>query len=656
MRIQAISAALLSASLGCATFLIRFEEHLFTLAFAVGLLLFTALTLSRPVSNPPKKAICELTLPAGPLAWLVIAHFAWLFMATRFSTVPWTSEWFAWILGLSPLAYLVGCLISPGILWWVGLLIWPLFLATWATVQFLQGADRASGPFADFNAFGAVLYLFAIPLAAALCDPRRSRKQLLLGYAALGLCCLALFATKSRGATIVLLLFGAAGLWASRRAFGDIRMRAGLVAAVVLAAYAVAKIAPASMTFRTANLSHDPSMQYRYMMWRSAWTAWLDHPWLGTGLGTYRLQYMHYRLPTEIGTSGDLAHNDYLQLLMEGGPITLLFLIAWGIAALWVAGRLLRQLKKKQGVEKQSETAFACALILSVLGLFLHAGVNFIFYVAPLSLLSGLYLARATAVAYPGAITRVVRLPIGRTFAIGAWSFGSLLIVASLLFDWSASLILGTARPEFAWLQRFSAISAPAMERYRIANLIAAIKPSNVPAQRELTLATAELAHRANEGSAARSLWARESLEYAKVWLKVSQGNPFVYQVAGQLLWQYPFLIQYAAPLPADPEACLRTAIDRYHAHPLNYILLSAYLQEQGRPLDALRVLHSALPWIGVAVANEEILENWLQLANEGRALGQKLASETPSVEVTRMSLDFQNLRLISDVKTEPAP
>jgi O-antigen ligase len=64
-------------------------------------------------------------------------------------------------------------------------------------------------------------------------------------------------------------------------------------------------------------------------MWKAALNIAADHPVVGVGPATFNLHYPIYHEPIDMGTYGYFVHNDYLQLLAEGGPLLLLFLLTF---------------------------------------------------------------------------------------------------------------------------------------------------------------------------------------------------------------------------------------------------------------------------------------------------------------------------------------
>jgi O-antigen ligase len=100
------------------------------------------------------------------------------------------------------------------------------------------------------------------------------------------------------------------------------------------------------------------------------WRIFLDHPWLGTGLGTIQIVFPAYETLYD-GKIVNHAHNDYLEALAETG-------IAGGLCCLWFLGILffdsLRRLSQPVG-------AFASTVqlagLIACLGFLTHSLVDF---------------------------------------------------------------------------------------------------------------------------------------------------------------------------------------------------------------------------------------------------------------------------------------
>lgn len=354
-------------------------------------------------------------LPVFMLLWLV-----WFGLTLFWSGSPYSSWFYFWVLGSLPLVFLISVMIPEPIaeqfwLWlWRGALAsaWILSgMALWQYYQWMgQGIIlvnlRPYGPLLDTNSFAAWLNLLFFPtLAVYFVQDGRRRTRFLSGGAdpvalfyllTLTLLLLAFFSTNSRGGLLAwacTMPFAIWGLWRQPAARSRFVLIFGIAfIALLLMDYAhgfnlIGHLAPGYIYSNINTIS-------RGLMWVATWHMFLSHPWLGTGIGSYFLNYPAYRLPDELASAGTYAHNDYLEYLAEGGLINLGFLLGFAAILMYALYRLLYHAGKALQVTDERRLS-ALGLVLGVFAITGHALGNFIFYNFPLSLLAGLFLARA---------------------------------------------------------------------------------------------------------------------------------------------------------------------------------------------------------------------------------------------------------------------
>ena len=78
----------------------------------------------------------------------------------------------------------------------------------------------------------------------------------------------------------------------------------------------------------------------RYDLWRLAWENAGDHPWLGSGAGTYGRYFLKHE-PADVSFVRD-AHGLYIETLSELGPLGLAMLVTALVIPLFVATRMRR--------------------------------------------------------------------------------------------------------------------------------------------------------------------------------------------------------------------------------------------------------------------------------------------------------------------------
>jgi O-antigen ligase len=87
--------------------------------------------------------------------------------------------------------------------------------------------------------------------------------------------------------------------------------------------------------------------ELRPVMWGAAMRALADHPWTGTGLGTYADAY-HLYADSFVPYVVDRAHNDYLEFAMGVGiPAAAAWLLAFCILAVQCARGALRRHRRR---------------------------------------------------------------------------------------------------------------------------------------------------------------------------------------------------------------------------------------------------------------------------------------------------------------------
>ncbi len=173
--------------------------------------------------------------------------------------------------------------------------------------------------------------VLALPLLAGLAVTQRGRQRW-LWFSAVGLGCIDLYTTNSRGGWLGLLVMVAVGggvfFWCRRRWLvwvGLVPIVAGLVLVNDRLRLALVQVLSGQGTgeiaFRVINA---------IVGWRIGW----NHPWFGAGLGSVPLLYQQYR-PAWAGREGELVyqlHSTPLQLWAELGSVGII--VALGSAIL----------------------------------------------------------------------------------------------------------------------------------------------------------------------------------------------------------------------------------------------------------------------------------------------------------------------------------
>jgi O-antigen ligase len=334
---------------------------------------------------------------SGALFWLVVF---WVFLAVSlaWSTVIHTSHLYYWWISALPLTAF-GLLLAPDPgartrFAFRGVAAASGVLALWALVQFFAFPEafgyRAQGPLLNPNNLAGLLNLILLPLLAGFLRGRDTgRRWVLFGLSLLLFA--GMTATQSRGGLIGLALGLAVlvGLGGGLRA-GNWRPLLAWLGAAALVFAVMDGWSGAGLGQRVESLGAvgaQSSVQTRVHIWQATWAMIQDHPWLGTGLGTFFLYYPQYRHPAD-GSGGFYAHMDPLQFWAETGvlgPVLFYaFLLAVLVMTLRAVGRLPRGAPQRLGVAGP----FAGLLAVAV-----HTHITFHLYVLPILIAGGIVLA-----------------------------------------------------------------------------------------------------------------------------------------------------------------------------------------------------------------------------------------------------------------------
>ena len=532
-----------------------------------------------------------------PLSILMLIYLAWLLVVAWASSSPDTTLLYAWILAGLPVSYLAWSATPDANRIWLALrpvlLVAGLLLAVWGIWQVMshQGEGQAVGPLVDKNAYAALINLFWFPTAFYFVSTVRQSAHRLSALTA-GFCVftlgMALFATESRGGIGTWLLLLPVMLWAVYRYSASKKMVIAIIAISLMGYAASVGILGMNVGGRTYNLEQDTSTNARLLLWKSSIQMTIDHPLLGTGWGTFAAHYPAYRSQLESTTGGYFAHNDYLQLATEGGVLAMLLQLSVMVGVLLRLRRSLQKTDKIAGFE-------STALLLGALALFVHAGVNFIFYFAFMDVLSGIYIARATQLVE---IPRGMRLPnlsqISAPIKALVAGFVFLLFFAPLMLHLVAQECLTGSRPGLRVLKKID----PGITAYDVAKLITAIRPTEETAQ--MTMLDFGVQSLKNSGGIKMSgknfqeVLMDEVLERYELVRKDTANNPDICAAEATTLIKYHDRLAPGvafARARAILESCLKT--NPYHADSM--IELARLQAAEGHRKDAMETLQRAI-------------------------------------------------------------
>ncbi|MGC0773981.1 MAG: O-antigen ligase family protein [Candidatus Acidiferrum sp.] len=247
------------------------------------------------------------------------------------------------------------------------------------------------GPYVNRNHFAGfaelVIPISLVPLI--LGKVRRERWFLVSLFAVVPIA--ALFLAASRGGIVSFTVeLGVLVFWLLlRRTAGKHLLSAGAV--LLLAFLMVSWLGVQQLVERFSSLqSLEVTAGKRASMRTDTWHIFLDHPWMGTGLGTLQVVFPRYETLYD-GKIVNHTHNDYLEGLAETG-------IVGGLCCAWFLGVLffdsLRRLSSSNG-------SFVSTLQLSglvaCLGFLTHSLVDFNLHIPANALLFFIMANLATA-------------------------------------------------------------------------------------------------------------------------------------------------------------------------------------------------------------------------------------------------------------------
>jgi O-antigen ligase len=236
----------------------------------------------------------------------------------------------------------------------------------WDSVAIIHGVGRPAATLGHPNLLGAYLALAAPITLAFAHETRASRPRRALAFALIALLELAaLVLTLSRAAWLAAAVAGII-------MFAGLRPRLRWLALGTAAfALVVALLGGAAIIERLRHFS-DPSG--RFLIWKTAWSVFLDHPFLGCGPDAFQLAFPRYRLPEfwelEWGTTPIKAHNDGLQLLATQG------LLGW-IAAGVIAVGLIREARAAWRQVAPTDRFWLVAIIAALAALVVQGQFGF---------------------------------------------------------------------------------------------------------------------------------------------------------------------------------------------------------------------------------------------------------------------------------------
>jgi O-antigen ligase len=204
----------------------------------------------------------------------------------------------------------------------------------------------------------------------------------------------ALFFSRSRmgiaaASASLLVIFGLAGVSRFHRKMGLLLSAVFVALSIGLAIW----IGPGPIVERFENVGQEFTLheQSRLSIWQDARILVRQHPFIGTGLGTFPIAYTAVQT-TFLGQFVNHAHNDYLELASDLGLPAALLLFA---SFFWILARAVRGFFHARGNFERS-VALGCAG--SLVAILLHSMTDFNLYIPANAILFSTILGMAMAV------------------------------------------------------------------------------------------------------------------------------------------------------------------------------------------------------------------------------------------------------------------
>lgn len=529
---------------------------------------------------------------------VVLALFlALLLLLVYTSTLPKNSLVIGWRLATFALVFAV-CFGIARERWLFALglfLLTGAVSAAWGVIEFFATGTRANGPVVDPSTWGSTqnLYFFALAAVYLGADSSSLRRwQEILIIAGLALFALASCAAYSRVGTAI--FFSAIVFVVALAVFRrPLRRRASIIAVVavvsLLAVSGRATVDEATGHSEGYTLDLESfGWSQRFLMWESALDIYAEFPVFGSGPGTFKLHYPRHRSPDELSNSGNYVHNDYIQFLSEGGPLLLVFLLAF---AGWLTWLLLR--KTLQVVNGADDDVESLVLVVALGTALAHALVNFPLYQFQVIMMMGLLYAR---VAGGSSMSREVELTVQspglNRFALVL--FALIAIVPVALDVVARDLLLDDN--ELPFTERLEAnpdtffATASRLATYRSRNA------TNRFALATMFRTTFDQIDPYRNRGALQSLGLATALEYQRG-LELNPWNHLARRYFAQFLTQNPWIMDMEG-VTSTPETLYREGIAIAPSKVGPYLEYADWLRDAGRDDEAYRLLvDDALPW-----------------------------------------------------------
>jgi len=383
----------------------------------------------------------DVVIPPG--GWVLLVFFAYLLGSWYFAAVPYE----AFLETMRFLSYIIAFWLWINLLrfhnrWKIVLVLLMLsasLMAWYALIQDVHGTRnvlnvirpaqyemRASGAYICPNHFAHLMQMMMLIGVGVVCCRRIDLSiRLIAGYTTL-ICLPALYLTESRSGLIGLMvglvtLFVAVSI---RKGLKKFLLALVIVPLLAASAGVVAwKVSPMLQTRVEAAMKGD----IRLVIWKDSMEIVKESPIVGSGLGSYRWMYPHFRANLLDNADPEFAHNDYLHYWAEMGLVGLVIMAVVVAAIVWFGVGVIRR-------RDTAENAWLMAGMLGMMaGSLAHAFFDFNFHIFANTHVY-IFLMCTMIVAVADGETEKTADVTGRSVVWLGWILGLVLVVAAMIY------------------------------------------------------------------------------------------------------------------------------------------------------------------------------------------------------------------------------
>ena len=287
---------------------------------------------------------------------------------------------------------------------WPAILLLVLIWAIYGLVQYYYLHEATNAFFLNRNSLAALVNLALIPASGYFLLKENDRPWKLLNNKILSIALIILFLITfiitSRGGSLSL-AFGFMTLLFFFRKHIE-KQQLYTLAVIIFISFLIATLSQyfipdAGSSFAERMMSLQDTSKAgagRFILWDSLVPLFKEMPWYGFGLGSLWALWPPHR-PAGDMSAGFFAHNDYMQLTIEAGYPALVLIV---LLFVYLLRNFLLAIKnnEKENILSVLQRVELISLFSALLTFAAHSFLTYNFYILPLLLISGLYLARVT--------------------------------------------------------------------------------------------------------------------------------------------------------------------------------------------------------------------------------------------------------------------